>query len=83
MSSEYLYVKTVEYLTSVKTEHLMAGSVIYQELEENPWISKDELRGVVEKAVNLIKNSHGIDFEHSGKLIQIIPQVRYFIGEIL
>ncbi len=27
MSSEYLYVKTVEYLTSVKTEHLMAGSV--------------------------------------------------------
>ncbi|CAB4480539.1 unnamed protein product [Rhizophagus irregularis] len=74
MSSEYLYVKTVEYLTSVKTEHLMAGSVIYQGLDENPWISKDELRGVVEKAVNLIKNSHGIDFERSGKLIQIIPQ---------
>ena len=49
MSSEYLYVKTVKYLTSVKTEHLMAGSVIYQGLEENPWISKDELRGVVEK----------------------------------
>ncbi|PKK59039.1 hypothetical protein RhiirC2_795410 [Rhizophagus irregularis] len=53
--SEYLYVKTVEYLISVKTEHLMAGSVIYQGLEENPWISKDELKGVVEKVVNLIK----------------------------
>ena len=73
MSSEYLYVKTVEYLTSVKTEHLMAGSVIYQGLEENPWISKDKLRSVVEKAVNLIKNSHGVDFERSRKPIQIIP----------
>jgi hypothetical protein len=83
MSSEYLYVKTVEYLTSVKTEHLMASSVIYQGLEENPWISKDELRGVVEKAVNLIKNSHGIDFERFEKLIQIISQIYYFIGEIL
>ncbi|GES83367.1 hypothetical protein GLOIN_2v986619 [Rhizophagus clarus] len=71
---EYLYVKTVEYLTSVKTEYLMAGSVIYQGLEENPWISKDKLRGVIEKAVNLIKNSYGIDFVRSGKLIQIIPQ---------
>jgi hypothetical protein len=83
MSSEYLYVKTVEYLTSVETEHLMAGSVIYQGLEENPWISKDELRGVVERAVNLVKNSYGIDFKRTGKLIQIIPQVCYFISEII
>ena len=70
-------------MTSIKTEHLIASSIIYQGLEENPWISKDELRGVIEKAVNLIKNSYGLDFERSGKLIQIIPQVRYFIGEIL
>nr|CAG8516792.1 6249_t:CDS:2 [Entrophospora candida] len=44
MSSENLYIKIVEYLTNLKTEHIMAASVIYQGLEDNPWINKDELR---------------------------------------
>ena len=47
----------------------MAGSVIYQRLKENPWISKNELKDVVEKIVNLIKNSYGIDFKCFRKLI--------------
>ena len=40
MTSEYLYVKIVDYLTNLKTDHIMSASVIYQGLEENPWISK-------------------------------------------
>ncbi|CAJ0851435.1 14604_t:CDS:1, partial [Entrophospora sp. SA101] len=52
MSSEYLYAKIVEYITNLETEHIMAASVIYQGLEDNPWIRKDELRGIVERAIN-------------------------------
>jgi hypothetical protein len=77
MFAEYLYVKTVEYLTSVKTEHLMAGSVIYQGLEENPWISKEELKSVIGSAVEYVKDLHVIDYGRHAKLLNIIPQVCY------
>ena len=62
MSSEYLYVKIIEYLTNLKTEHIMAASVIYQGLEDNPWITKDELRGIIERAVNSVKDIYEGDF---------------------
>lgn len=51
MSSEYIYVKIVKYLTNLKTEYIMAASVIYQRLEDNPWISKDELRDIAERTI--------------------------------
>ena len=57
----------------------MAATLIYQGLEENPWISKNELRGIVDRAVNLVQRSTTMDFERSGRLIQIIPQVSYEI----
>src|SRR6266487_4565475 len=79
MSSDYLCVKIAEYLSGLKTEHIMVAMLIYQGLEENPWISKNELRGIVDRAVNLIKKSTTMDFERSGRLIQIIPQVSYEI----
>ncbi|CAG8766514.1 12320_t:CDS:2, partial [Racocetra fulgida] len=52
MTSEnrYLYEKIVDYLANLKTEHIMSASVIYQGLEENPWVSKDELKEIVEQA---------------------------------
>ena len=75
MSSDYLCVKIAEYLSGLKTEHIMAATLIYQGLEENPWISKNELRSIVNRAVNLVKSSTTMDFERSGRLIQIIPQV--------
>ncbi|CAG8473925.1 8108_t:CDS:2 [Paraglomus occultum] len=74
MSSDYLCVKIAEYLSGLKTEHIMAATLIYQGLEENPWISKNELRGIVDRAVNLVQRSTTMDFERSGRLIQIIPQ---------
>ncbi len=78
MSSEYLYVKIIEYLTNLKTEHIMAASVIYQGLEDNPWITKDELRGIVERAVNSVKDIYEGDFSRYGKISQIMLQVNYF-----
>ena len=68
--AEYLYVKTVEYLNSLETEHLMAGSVIYQGLDEIPWVGKKELKGIVEKAVSVyLENAYNIDSERSEKLL--------------
>ncbi|CAG8701164.1 9770_t:CDS:1, partial [Acaulospora morrowiae] len=53
MSSNYLYVKIAEYLSDLKTEHIIVVTLIYQGLEANPWISKNELRDIVDSAVNL------------------------------
>ncbi|CAG8505844.1 15971_t:CDS:2 [Dentiscutata heterogama] len=74
MSSNYLCVKIAEYLSGLKTEHIMVATLIYQEFEKNSWICKNELRGIVNRAVNLVKRSTTIDFEHSERLIQIISQ---------
>ena len=66
--SSYLLVKITEYLANLKTEHIMAATLIYQGLEENPWIGKNELRGIINKAVDLVRNSTStLDFERNGK----------------
>ncbi|CAG8816375.1 277_t:CDS:2, partial [Cetraspora pellucida] len=57
MTSDCLFVKLTEHLYNLKTEHIMAATLIYQGLEKNPWISKNKLRGIVNRAVDLIKSS--------------------------
>jgi hypothetical protein len=44
MSSE-LYSKIYNFLVTVNQEHITATSVIYQGIEEDPWISQNDLEG--------------------------------------
>ena len=51
--SNNLYTKIYNFLVNAPQEHITAGSVIYQAIEENHWISRNELRSTVTLAKNL------------------------------
>ncbi|RGB23476.1 hypothetical protein C1646_774447 [Rhizophagus diaphanus] len=54
MSSE-LYSKIYNFLVTANQEHITAISVIYQGIEEDPWISQNDLRRVVDQAIGFAK----------------------------
>ena len=74
MSSE-LYSKIYNFLVTAKQEHITATSVIYQEIEEDPWISKEELRGVVHQAILSAMNLYTQGSEQQQKFLGIPLQV--------
>ena len=51
-----IYTKIYNFLVSANHEQITAFSVIYQAIDENPWILKNDLRDVVHKAVSSAKN---------------------------
>ena len=55
MSSE-LYSKIYNFLVIVKQEHITATSVIYQGIEDDPWISQNDLRSIVNQAIGFASN---------------------------
>src|SRR3954454_17395391 len=58
MSSE-LYSKIYNFLVTANQEHITATSVIYQGIEEDPWISQNDLRSVVDQAIGFASNLYG------------------------
>ena len=74
MSSE-LYSKIYNFLVTAKQEHITATSVIYQGIEKDPWILKEELKGVVHQAISLTMNLYTQDSEHQQKFLGIPLQV--------
>ena len=54
--SNNLYTKIYNFLVNAPQEHITAGSVIYQGIEENPWILRNELKSIVDRAVTSAKN---------------------------
>ncbi|CAG8767865.1 1927_t:CDS:1, partial [Acaulospora colombiana] len=44
------------FLINAAEEHITASSVIYQVIEEDPWIPQNELKSIVYQAVTLTKN---------------------------
>ena len=77
MSSE-IYSKIYNFLLYAKQEHITAISVIYKGMEEDPWILRDDLRRVIERAIEFVSSSCAIDEpSRQLKLLQILPQVSY------
>ncbi|CAG8700193.1 4697_t:CDS:1, partial [Racocetra fulgida] len=52
--SNNVYAKLRNFLLNAEEETITAGSVIYQVVGEDPWISKDELKSIIEFAVDLV-----------------------------
>ncbi|CAJ0769083.1 1255_t:CDS:1, partial [Entrophospora sp. SA101] len=48
-------------LTESPLEHITASSVIFQVIEEEPWISKEESRTIVNNAINASLNIYSDD----------------------
>ena len=58
-----------------KQEHITVTSVIYQEIEENLWILKEELRGMVHQAISSAMNLYTQGSKHQQKFLEIPLQV--------
>ena len=72
-----LYTKIYNFLLNAKEEDITAESVIYQEIEDNPWISQNELKSIIERAVAFVKNQYEWGSSRHITLLEILPEVRY------
>ena len=73
----YLYTKIYNFLLNAEEEDITAGSVIYQGIEENPWITQNKLKSIIERAVVFAKNQYERGSSHHTTLLEILPEVRY------
>ena len=72
-----LYTKIYNFLSNAEEEDITTGSVIYQEIEENPWITQNELKSIIERAVAFAKNQYERGSSRHTILLEILPEVRY------
>ena len=49
----HLSTKIYNFLVNAEEEHITGASVIYQGIEDDPWVSKEELRSIISQAVIL------------------------------
>ena len=73
-----LYTKIYNFLLNAKEENITARSVIYQGIEDNPWISQNELKSIIQRAVAFVKNQYDRGSSRHTTLLEILPEVRYF-----
>ncbi|PKK57621.1 hypothetical protein RhiirC2_372866 [Rhizophagus irregularis] len=69
-----LYTKIYNFLSSAEEEDITAGSVIYQGIEENPWITRNELKSIIEQAVAFAKNQYERGSSRHTTLLEILPE---------
>jgi len=73
--SNSLASKIYNFLTTSPMEHITAFSVVYQAMEDNPWIEQDVLRSIVNGAISLAKNDFSQDLLAQNKLLTVSLQV--------
>ena len=72
-----LYQKVYDFLTNSPLEYITASSIIFQVIEEEPWISKEESRIIVNNTINALLNIYFNDTSAQNKLLRILIQVSF------
>ena len=68
--------KVYNFLTTSPLRYITAFSVIYQIMEDEPWIDQETLRGMVNDAVSTtISDAYPRDKDAQNKLLKIAIQV--------
>jgi len=62
---------------------MTASSVIFQLIEEEPWITKEESRTIVNNAINASLNIYYNDTPVQNKLFRILVQIGRFRKPII
>ncbi|CAJ0828192.1 12720_t:CDS:2 [Entrophospora sp. SA101] len=75
MASTHLYTKIFNFLTNAEEEHITTGSVIYQAIEDDPWVQKNELKNIIEQAVSFVNNNNTRGSSRHTTLLEILPEV--------
>ena len=81
MSTE-LYNKIYEFLTTAEDKKINAISVVYLGMKEDRWIEQNELRAVVNRAVNSASNRYMEGSECQLRIFPILPQVSLLYKKI-
>ncbi|CAB5384967.1 unnamed protein product [Rhizophagus irregularis] len=69
-----LYTKIYNFLLNAEEEDITAGSVIYQGIEDNPWISQNELKSIIERAVAFVKNQYERGSSRHTTLLKVLSE---------
>ncbi|CAG8598209.1 2260_t:CDS:2 [Paraglomus occultum] len=64
--------KIFDFLITSPLEHITAFSVVYQAMEEDPWIERNNLRNIVNNAISLAKNEYSQEAQN--KLLTVSLQ---------
>ena len=64
-------------MSNAEKENITIGSVIYQGIEENPWITQNELKSIIERAVVFVKNQYERGSSRHTTLFEILLEVKY------
>jgi len=73
--SNNLASKIYNFLTTFSLEHITTFSIVYQAMEDNPWIEQNDLRSIVNSAISLAKNDYSQDLLAQNKLLTVSLQV--------
>ena len=73
-----LYTKIYNFLINAEEAHITATSVIYQGIKEEPWISQNKLKSIIDRAINSASNLYEEDSTRQLKLLRILYQVVYY-----
>ena len=71
----HLSTKIYNFLVNAEEEHITGASVIYQGIEDDPWISKEELRSIISQAVILANNQNIRGSSRYTTLLEILSEV--------
>ena len=71
----HLSTKIYNFLVNAEEEHITGASVIYQGIEDDPWVSKDELRSIISQAVTLANSQNIRSSSRHTTLLEILSEV--------
>ena len=71
----HLSTKIYNFLVNAEEEHITGASVIYQRIEDDPWVLKEELRSIISQAVILANNQNVRGSSRHTTLLEILSEV--------
>ncbi|RHZ81530.1 hypothetical protein Glove_119g17 [Diversispora epigaea] len=77
-----LQTKIYNFLVNAEEDHITAGSVIYQAIENDTWLEKNELRGIIEQAVSFANNQNVRGSSRHTTLLEILLEFKYPISPL-
>ena len=82
--SKQLFDKIYKFLTTSPLGHITAFSIIFQVIEIEPWINQEELKLIINNAINIaVKNVYSQNSIAQDKLFKILINLFNFLALVI
>jgi len=71
----HLFTKIYNFLVNAEEEHITGVSIIYQGIEENPWLLKDGLRNIISQELTLANSKNVRGSSRHTTLLEILSEI--------